>query len=360
MAKISSLPTTHDVARIAGVSRATVSFVLNGRAKGRVSPQAQERVLAAAESLGYRPNRLATALSTGRTYTIGIVSQVGDSHNIADAPGRVHDVADFPGHYAKNVFLAVTLAAARVGLNATLFLEMLDLELKPEDVADGRVDGIVVFGMYSHHEWVQRVASLQVPCVEIGTRWGRFSVEADNIGGTRLAVEHLLGLGHRRIAHYIGLPAVPYIPTMAAREHGFREATAGAGIPPDDAPVVHQASELAALFAPSVPKREQPTAVYCYNDAAAIEARDVLEVQSLRVPRDVSLVGFDNELRAVAMRPALTTIQNPIDEIARNAIALLRRQIEEDDVAPERIVIPTHLVLRDSTAAPPRTDPTRE
>ncbi|MES2464398.1 MAG: LacI family DNA-binding transcriptional regulator [Armatimonadota bacterium] len=346
-----NLPTSHDVARLAGVSRATVSFVLNGRARGRVSLEAQGRVRAAAESLGYRPNRLATALSTGRTSTIGIVCQVKDSVYIADVPGQKHDVADAPGHYAKNMFLAVTLAAARVGLNATLFLELLDLELKPEDVADGRVDGIVIFGMYSHHDWVKRVASLQMPCVEIGTRWGKWWVEADNSGGTRLALEHLLHLGHRRIAHYIGLPAVPFIPTMASRATTFRAVTTEAQIPLCDAPIVHGADYLAALFDTSVPSHRQPTAIFTYNDAAAVEALDVLTAHGLRVPDDVSLVGFDNEIRSVTMRPALTTVQNPIDEIARSAVGLLRREIEERSAAAEGIIVPTQLIIRESTAA---------
>jgi len=353
MRKTSSLPTTHDVARLAGVSRATVSFVLNDRAEGRVAEETRKRVLTAAETLGYRPNRLATALSTGRTYTIGIFSSLKDARNVAETPGHF-DPADFPGHYAKTVFLAVTLAAARTGLNTTLFLETPDIELRPEDVADGRVDGVVVFGMYNHHDWVRRVATLGIPCVEIGTRWGHCWVEADNTGGTHLAVEHLIGLGHRRIAHYIGLPPIPFIPSMQARVTGFRAVTAAAGIASEASPVVYQKEELALLFADSVPRHHQPTAIFTYNDAAAVEALDILQARGLRVPQDISLVGFDNEIRATTMRPALTTVQNPIDEIARTAVSLLLRQLESGHADPEGVTVPTSLILRDSTSpAPP-------
>ncbi len=101
----SRVATTEDVAREAGVSRATVSFVLNQRANGRIPQETQERVLRAAEALGYRRNRLATALSTGRTHAVGIVSEIKD----------FQDVAASPDVYLKNVFLAVTLAAAHAG-----------------------------------------------------------------------------------------------------------------------------------------------------------------------------------------------------------------------------------------------------
>lgn len=343
MRRSSAPPTTHDVARLAGVSRATVSFVLNGVSEGRVAPETQKRVLSAAATLGYRPNRLASALSTGRTYTIGIVSEVLDYRYVAATAAS----------YTKNMMLAVSVAAARAGLNALLFLETGELPLKPETVADGRVDGILVFGMYQSPEKVQKLATLGVPCVEIGTRWGNYYVEADNTGGARLAVEHLYDLGHRRIAHYIGLPPGITVPSSEQRRESFLQTAAELGLSEAKTPVAHEAADLAALFPGPAPCASDLTAIFCYNEAAAVEALDILRAAGRRVPEDVSLIGFDNELRGVVMRPALTTVVNPIDEIAIAAVGLLCRQMAGEAEPQEAKVLPTSLIVRDSTAEPP-------
>ena len=338
----SGVPTTEDVARVAGVSRATVSFVLNQRADGRITADTQARVLRAAQSLGYRRNRLATALSTGRAHAVGIVSEIKD----------FSDVAASADVYLKNVFLAVTLAAARAGLNAFLLLETPDLELRPEDVADGRVDGVIVFRMQDNDSWVPRVEALGLPCVEIGSCCGRYWVDVDNAGGAALAVEHLCGLGHRRIAYFARRPSTPLVPSPGRRLEGFRAAVTAAGIPDADAPVACTPEELGRLFGPDVAPDRRPTAVFCFSDGHALTALDLLTARGLRVPEDVSLVGFNSDVRAESVRPALTSVVNPVDEMARAAIGLLRRQMEGSALPEEGIVLPARLAVRQSTAAP--------
>lgn len=348
----SRIPTTEDVARAAGVSRATVSYVLNQQAEGRrIPPDTQARVLHAVQSLGYRRNRLATALSTGRTYTVGLVSEIKDHP----------DVAAWPAPYLKDLFLSVTLAAARAGLNAFLLLQTIDRDLKPEDVADGRVDGVIVFGMQGGDEWVRRVCALGLPCVEIGACRGRYWVDVDNVGGARLAVEHLLSLGHRRIAHFTRTFPSEFILSPRQRAQGFREAVVAAGLSEAEAPILMSAEELAMQFGLDTAPDRRPTALFCYSDYLALCAFDTLCTSGLRVPDDVSLVGFNNDLRAVTMRPELTTVVNPVDDVARAAVALLHRQMEGHNALPEEsVTLPTSLFIRDSTAPPPPGRPGKE
>lgn len=332
--------TSEDIARLAGVSRASVSYVLNGRADARISPETRTRILKAAREAGYQPNRLATALSTGRIHTVGIVT-----------PTRGL-IGGQRVTYSQDLFLEISLAASLSKMNAMIFMEPLVTEkdgpvlgLRPADLCDGRVDGVIVFGEYERPDWVRAVSESGLPCVEIGSSWGNVSVHADNRGGIRAAAEHLLALGHRRIAYWT--PDRDF-PSVVARRDEFRRAMCDGGLSEPDTPVI--ASETAEELAALLRQQERPTALMTYNDQQAVVALDILRGLGLRVPQDVSLIGFDDDLRAVTVWPRLTTVAVPLKAMAQAAMDRLMDQIERNTLETSPLFVPTQLIVRESTA----------
>lgn len=334
--------TSEDIARLTGVSRATVSYVINGRQDTRISPETRERILAVARETGYQRNRLAAALSTGRTNTVGVVT-----HPNGFRDGR--------NTYSKDMFLEISLAAARAKQNALMFLEPLVTEadgaepgLHPNDLSDGRVDGVIAFGYYDRVDWVRQVSDSGLPFVEIGSEVGRFSVLADNRGGIQQALEHLWALGHRRIAHWTHQQ---HVPSSAVRADSFRETLRAWGANEQECPFLYieTGSLEAALRGP-----RPPTALVCFNDGMAADALDIIQAAGLRVPEDISLVGFDDDLRAVTTRPALTTVAMPLREMAQAAMTKLLEQVMAKEMQSSCTLVSTRLIVRDSTGAPSR------
>ncbi len=333
--------TSEDIARLAGVSRATVSYVLNGRAGARISPVTRGRVLEAARAAGYQRNSLAAALNTGRIHTVGLVTSP-------------HGLTEGRNTYCQDLFLEVSLAAAQAKMQSMMFMDKLMTDqdsgtgLHPGDLLDGRLDGVVIFGHSQHETWIQRLSDLGLPFVEIGASCGRFAVQGDNRGGITEAVEHLWGLGHRKIAYWtFPLEGV----TLRARAAGFQEAVRGKGMSATDCPIVfaQEAEPLAELLR----RPDRPTAVMTFNDALAVEALLLFQSLGLRVPQDISLVGYDNDLRAVTTLPHLTTVAHPLRLMAQEAMRKLMDQIEGREATAEVTLVPAHLVVRDSTAPPP-------
>ncbi len=327
--------TAKDIAAFCGVSTATISYVLNDRATARVSEGTRQRVLEAAKVLGYRRNHLAAALRTGRMHTVGIVCPLPADHS---------DRAKYT--YLKDLMIALSVASAERGLNSVFFVDRPLASLPLEEIADRRVDGAILFGMYEGDKWVQALYETRLPCVEIGSIYGPFHVLADNYNGGRQAAEHLLKLGHRRIANWTGMPGVV---SAESRGAGFRDALMEAGVRPEEAPVFDDGEVLKGLLR----KPDRPTAVFTYNDEHAVLALDTIHAAGLRVPQDISLMGFDNDLRAAVMRPALTTMQNPIAPMAEEAVRLLQGQIDGNATVDLTSLLPISLVKRDSTGPAP-------
>lgn len=333
--------TSEDIARLAGVSRATVSYVLNGRDGTRISPVTRGRVLEAARTAGYQRNSLAAALNTGRIHTVGLVTSP-------------HGLTEGRNTYCQYLFLEISLAAAQAKMQSMMFMDNLATDqnssagLHPGDLLDGRLDGVIIFGHNQHEAWVRRISDLGFPFVEIGASWGPFAVQGDNHGGMEEAVAHLWGLGHRRIAHWT-LPIAGV--TLQARRDGFRDALRRRGVPDTDSLVVSalDAEPLTALLRGP----DRPTAVMTFNDAMAVAALSLFQSLGRRVPQDISLVGYDNDLRAVTTLPRLTTVAHPLRLMAQAAMRKLMAQIEGRATQTETTIVPAHLVVRDSTAPPP-------
>jgi DNA-binding LacI/PurR family transcriptional regulator len=319
-----------DVAARAGVSGQTVSRVVNG--SPRVDPETRTRIEAAMAELGYRPHRAARALRTGRTQTIGLVvstlASVGNSRMLQ----AVADAAAARGY---------ALTVVTLGVDG-------DVSAAFERLSDQGVDGAIVLNEATERvrEADLRAAGLTLVVVD-SPRDDRFGViETDHAGGAREAVNHLLELGHETVHHLAG-PAGSF--AAAERERGWREALEASGA---TAPAVVRgdwtsASGFAAASALLV---DGTTAVFAANDQMALGLLRALAEAGRAVPRDVSVVGFDDVADAADYRPPLTTVHQDFDALGARAVAALVDGIEAGAPAAFETV-PTRLVVRASTAS---------
>jgi DNA-binding LacI/PurR family transcriptional regulator len=330
-----------DVAARAGVSGQTVSRVVND--SPRVDPDTRARVEAAMAALGYRPHRAARALRTGRTHTIGLVvstlASVGNSR-------MLQAVADAAA--ARGYALTVVTLGLEGGVSAAF-----------ERLGDQGVDGVIVLNEATALALdvpVPRGLSLVVvdaPRLAPGRAGagqqdaGRSAVQSDHAAGARAAVEHLLGLGHRTVHHIAG-PVDSF--AAAERERGWRAALAGAE---RDVPAVVRGDWTAASghrAGLELGRSSGVTAVFAANDQMALGAMRALADAGRDIPRDVSVVGFDDVADAADYRPPLTTVRQEFDRLGELAVARVVAGIEDGAVGSD--LVPTGLVVRESTAAP--------
>lgn len=333
--------TITDVAHAAGVSRTAVSYVLSGRTAGvRVTDSTRRRILEAAESVGYRRNALGLALRSGRMDTVGIIAPVSIMVGEPGKPGGV---------YYKDLTSALAAAAFEAGLNPLLMSEQPQHSISLADLSDRRVDGVILVSKSNNETLVRDAAAAGIPCVTISRSTGRWQVETDNEHGGRLAAEHLVALGHRRLA-FLAYDAE--VNSSRRRAHGFRTALDAAGIAPESVPTLlfdQTDGVRAALHDP-----HGLTAVFCFNDELAVWLRDVCDEEGIRIPDDLSIVGFDNNILAVTMRPRLTSVESPMAELARTALTLFQKQLQGELPPLTPILVEPRLVVRDSTAPPCR------
>ncbi len=335
--------TAKDIAALTGVSTTTVASILSGRNVVRVAEATRQLVLSTAQEKGYRRNQLATALRTGRTNTIGIVS-----------PLAWDGIEQMRYAYLTKLLTAISVAGARAGMNAMTFIDRPFDRLNAHTVADGRVEGVVLFGLPANiegaSEWVRELEETGMPLVEIGSSYSRYQVHADNFGGTKLAVRHLTELGHRRIGY---LQSPHQTVSSEARREGFLATVREAGMSAKQTPIFNNGDEFRACLGDS----ERPTAIFCNSDRVALHAYDCLRQAGIQVPGEMSVVGFDNSIVAEVIWPSLTSVDNPLNAMAESAIALLVDQLNGRDIAHPQTVIETHLEIRNSTA-PPQSSPT--
>lgn len=331
-------PTSADVAAMAHVSRTTVSFVLNERAGVKIPDETRQRVLAAAATLDYHPNSVARQLARGSSGTLGLV--------LRQSPEQV----------ANDGLLAETLrglaAAARAADHRVLLETLVPGEASYANlVRSGRTDGLIVSGpRYDDQELVE-LARDGFPVVIQGSLPGLDvpSVDVDNEAGGRLAVEHLLALGHRRIA-IITNASLAYT-AASERLAGYREALAAAGIAEEPALVAEGAFDAQSghRAMTEILARTTPDAIFVASDVVAIGALAGLREAGLSVPGDISVVGFDAIPLAAYLDPPLTTISLPAYELGRAAGRAILDRIAGRPVAG-RTLLPTELIVRASTA----------
>ncbi len=324
--------TLEDVAAQAGVSLTTAAAILRDAPGLRASTVTRQRVLETSARLGYRRNAIAASLQKGRTYVIGVLLPVREFET------RTHAQRAYPQELLVSVFHAANRAGLRI---IPVMMPPRPGHLTVQSVTDRQVDGLILGAIYDNN-FLQSVEEAGVPCVEIsGT--GRYLVLPDNEGGAEAAVEHLAALGHRRIAHWTCGGGV----AADARRAGFEAAARRLGVQ-----TFFARSEEEATNVLRQPERERPTALFAFNDYWACVALGIARKLGLCVPDDLSVVGFDNKILAETAYPPLTTINNPLEAIADAAVALLQTRLRGEEPEEPRQVLPAHLVVRGSTAAP--------
>ncbi|MEU0225342.1 LacI family DNA-binding transcriptional regulator [Streptomyces sp. NPDC006284] len=340
-------PTLEDVARQAGVSRATVSRVVNGIRN--VDPALQEVVRAAIERTGYAPNSAARALVTRRAQTIALVisgaaDDAGDERAFASRMltdpffGRVvSGVVEFlrPRSMYPVLMFAETAAARR---EVAAYLRQ------------GSADGALIFSTHAEDPLPALLAAERLPCVLFARPSPPVPVTYVDLAhreGARLAAEHLLTRGCRRVATITG-PLV--LPAAQDRLTGFRETLERHG--QTDVPVAEggfTAASGAAAMTRLLTEHPGIDGVFAANDVMARGACDALREQGRRIPDDVAVIGFDDSSAAVAGRPPLTTVRQPMEEMAATMARLLQEEIEgAPRTEPTAVIFDPELVVRES------------
>src|SRR3954452_13582936 len=335
--------TLRDVAAMAGVHPATASRALNAETRDLVNGETAQRVLAAARELGYRPNPIARGLKTNRSYTIGVV--VPDLRNPIFPPiaRGIEDRLEPSGY--------------------TSLLANTDNDPEREGVIFAalgarQVDGFITATARRTHPLLDELAASGMPLVLVNrsTDGGDLpSALPDDRGGVRQAVEHLAALGHRRIAHF----AVRSVSTGEHRREGFQDAMASLELPVDPDMIVEAAmyseGEGARCARRLLDTGHEFTAVVSANDLMALGCIDALRQAGLDCPRDVSVVGFNDMDWADRFVPSLTTVRLPHYDLGAAAAELLLERLASPSGPARHVVLPTELVVRGSTGAPPST-----
>ncbi len=325
-----------DVARVAGVSHSTVSRAL---AHSPLIPvKTRRRIERVAQKLGYTPNAIARGLVTQRTHAVGvIVTSIADPF-VAEIVRGIEHTAGAQGY---RVVLAMSHNDPEREVNAVKALR------------EWRVDAVIVASSRVGALYQPLLKDIGAPIVLINNQSPRnsrmiHSVIVDDVRGGELATQYLLSLGHRVIGHIRG-PA-GYRATRN-RLAGYRRALRKAGIPYDRARVVDGdgRAEGGEKILQLLEHSPAPTAVFCYNDMTAIGALRALKRRGVRVPHDLSLIGFDNILFATYVDPPLTTIAQPMFEMGQSAMQMALTLIQDPNAAIKDILIQGKLIVREST-----------
>jgi LacI family transcriptional regulator len=334
-----SRPTLRDVARVAGVHPATASRALNEETRALVNEDTAQRVLRAAEELGYRPNPIARGLKTNRSYTVGVL------------------IPDLTNPLFPPILRGIEDRLEEAGYTALVANTDNDPEREALDTQAMRarqVDGIIAATARRDHALLDEVLAAGLDLVLVNRRLADApisSATADDRKGLRLAVEHLVSLGHRRIAH-LGGP-LDYS-TGLDRHEGFVEAMRDAGLEPEPelilAGQVFTEAEGARLCGELLDRGIEFTGIAAANDLLALGCYDVFEERGIECPGEVSVVGFNDMPFAGRFQPPLTTIHIPQYDIGRAAAELMLERLRDTEAAPRHVRLEPGLVVRASTA----------
>ena len=334
------MPETHaarvtiiDVARVAGVSVSTVSKVINDRYG--VAPETYDKVMDVVVELGYESSLVASSLRRRSTNVIGILVPEFEPFSVellkgisSAAEGTGYELLAYSGDLGHN----------NVGWERRSLSRL----------AGTLIDGAVIVAPTA------TVTDTTIPVVAIDPHTGRTgpsTIESDNVDGSRMATEHLIELGHRRIAHVRGRTDLV---SARQREQGYREALEAAGLPfdPDLVRVGgYRALETTDAARELLTRPDRPTAVFAANDLSAIRVLEIAAELGLRVPEDLSVVGYDNVPEAASAVPPLTSIAQPMHQMGAEAVRILLGLLS-GETGEEHLRLPATLVVRASTAPP--------
>jgi DNA-binding LacI/PurR family transcriptional regulator len=322
--------TSVDVARHAGVSQSTVSLVFSGKGRGRVSEATQERVRSSARELGYRPNVAAQALRLGTSRAVALL------------------VPDITNPFFSRVLRGAQRAAQDAGYTVVLVDTANDRRWEEQSfqaLRAGPVDGYLLFEVSAPRDLGpdQHVVLMETEATRCP--WVRFDGES----GAEAAFRHLLELGHRRIGH---LAAAPDADAFHMREAARRRVLAEARVDPDAQPRATTPIAIEAARRASGPLLDaRPTAVFCDDDVIAAGLYMAARDRGLSIPRDLSVVGFDDMDFARALEPPLTTVALDAERLGATAFELLVGRMAGRRTR-RRVVLPAELLVRGSTGPP--------
>jgi LacI family transcriptional regulator len=333
--------TIKDVAKEAGCSLSTVSLVVNNR--GYVRAETRERVLKVVKDLSYHPTRSARGLASKTSGNIGFILR--EDHFSQAEP------------FYTRVFLGTEFVASQHGfyvLLTTIKQDFDDRDEFPRFLLERNVDGLIVAGKVSA-EFLAKVSRFGIPVVLVDfeqkhRRWS--SVLIDNRTGARAITQHLVSLGHSRIAFVAGDIVHP---SIRERLDGFHEVLSehGIALPPQYVDTVEPDTRIAngsAAMARLLRLHERPTAVVAANDALAIGCMQEIQASGLRVPDDIAVAGFDDVEVSALMRPPLTTVRVFKEDLGRQAIAMLVEMIRNGGSTTVTRHVPVELIVRQSTS----------
>ncbi|MFT7723616.1 MAG: LacI family DNA-binding transcriptional regulator [Roseateles sp.] len=331
--------TSNDVARLAEVSQSAVSRTFTPGAS--VAPQTRARVLEAARKLGYRPNAIASTLSTRRSRMIAVV------------------LSNLQNQFYPIVIETLSQRLQKDGYHVLLFItETEDADELLLELMRYQVDGIVMASTNLSSGLAQQMADARIPVVMFNRASSKGSistVSSDNFGGGRAVAHFLADGGHQRIAYLAGAEDSS---TNQDREAGLRAGLAERGLRVAARAVGHYEFDRAAqatreLFGGPAAGADRPDALFVASDHMAFAAIDTLRALGLRVPQDVSVVGFDNVPQAAWGAYSLTTIEQSAAPMIEATVRMLLQQLDDDAVTRDHVVVPTRLVLRTSARLPP-------
>jgi LacI family transcriptional regulator len=343
-------PTQADVARIANVSRATVSYVLNGRSGGAISvaEDTRQRILSAAEQLGYEPNASAQSLRLKSTKSIGFtIFDQANPHNWQIVHGADEE-------------------ARACGYKLLLISTTMDLERErasTRELLRHRIDGLVLSQTHRDQmiEEFKALIRRQSAVVLLGS-YGTHPPELDTVtpghaAGAAQLMKHLLELGHRRIGFVFGVAAEPL---GCERMAAYRKQLQQCGIPVDESLIKRCGVTIADGYRAALDLlsrgacEARPTAILVINDLLAIGVLHAASELGLRVPADVSVAGFDDIEMAPYLNPALTTIRVNAEEVGRAAVRLILERVSDPERPPQHVHVAARLVQRESTGPAPQ------
>ena len=332
-----SEPTIHDIARELNISASTVSRALNENP--RISLKTKEKIKAVADKLGYRPNSLASNLRNKKSNTIGIVVPLINRHFFSSVISGVEDIA-FKAGYNVVISQSNDLLSKEINIVRSMF--------------SNRIDGLIIsIAMQTDSfEHLKIFKKKNIPLVffdrvvpEIETD----KIVVDDFAGGLRVTQHLIDRGYHRIAHLAG---TQNLITYLDRKNGYVEALRKNGIPYDETLLIINtltSDEGVSAVEQLMNLANPPDAIFCGNDTTALSSMIYLRDKGIRIPQDIGIVGFSNEPFSKVVSPSITTIVQPGFEMGQKAAELLIRQIETKERTYQTYVLPTELIIRESS-----------
>ena len=323
-----------EVAALAGVSHQTVSRVINDHPS--IRPETRERVLKVIEEVKYRPNSAARALATRRSMRIGVVVDSAIKFGPNATLRAFEDSARAAGYSVSSV----TVGESR----------SLSARTAVDHLLEQGIDGLCIIAPRSSSVDLIKAKAEGIPTLAVTSNPNTrlLTASVDQRRGAEIAVEHLIGLGHRRIMHVAG--PLDWLDALG-RERGWRSALEAAGLTPCEPVVGDWTADFGYAYASQLQGLPDYTAVFCANDQMALGLMHGFRERGIRVPEDISIVGFDDLPEARHFGPPLTTVRQDFETLGLRAVSALIASIDGGN-PPMRTVIEPELIIRSSTASP--------